>query len=49
MDETDKTYMWLVLITFFALVLAGVISFVELSDLKEPLRVTSDPYGASGG
>jgi hypothetical protein len=46
MEEYDKTYMWLVLITFLALVVACVFSFMELNELQQPVK-SIDPFAGS--
>ena len=45
MDEQDKTYMWLVLITFLALIVACFFSFLEMSEMQQPVAA-SDPFSA---
>ena len=44
MEETDKTYLWLVLITFIGLALAMVFTGMELSELKENIPGAADPF-----
>ncbi len=46
--DNDKTYMWLVLITFVAFALAGIIAFVDLSELQKPLTEMKDPFSSGG-
>lgn len=41
--DNDKTYMWLVLITFAAFALAGVLAFLDLSELQKPMDM-KDPF-----
>jgi len=45
MEENDKTYMWLVIITFVGLALATAFSLMELSELQAPdLFTSSNPF-----
>ncbi len=45
MEENDKTYMWLVIITFFGLAIAIAFSLMELSELQATdLFTSSNPF-----
>ena len=46
MDENDKTYLWLVLLTFVGFLLAIAFAFLDLRELQEPLSQSSDPFTA---
>ncbi|MBA3685009.1 MAG: hypothetical protein H0W72_07180 [Planctomycetes bacterium] len=37
MEENDKTYMWLMIIAFVALLVATGLALAELGELKQPL------------
>jgi hypothetical protein len=44
MEDQDKTYMWLAIITFVAVASAIAIALVELNDLRTEITGMSNPF-----
>ncbi len=39
MEETDKTYMWLMIIAFVALLISTGLALAEFSEYRDPMTV----------